>query len=56
MGERPIARRVGFGLHASRDIATSVKSYAVEGRKEGKKVSVKFSAGGALLDAAADED
>lgn len=44
------------GLSASSETAKSVTSYEIEGTKAGKKLSVKFSAGGALLDAEADED
>jgi len=43
-------------LRASKELAKSVTYYEVGGRKEGKDVSVKFSAGGALLDEEKDED
>lgn len=44
------------GLRASIETAKSVTSYEITGRKGGKKVSVKFSALGALLEDEEEED
>ena len=43
-------------LRASKEIAKSVTSYEVNGRKGGKRVSATFSAAGALLEEEEDED
>jgi hypothetical protein len=44
------------GLRASIEIAKSVTSYEINGRKGGKSASVKFSAAGALLEDEEEED
>lgn len=44
------------GLSASQELAKGVTSYEVEGKKNGKPISLTFSATGALLEEENDED
>lgn len=44
------------GLHASKEIASGVTSYEIEGRQRGREVSLKLSASGAVLGNEVEDD